>query len=352
MYKDLSSLSSDVLQNIAEFLSAESLTALNQCDRRLRLITNREIDRRYRLPIRARTDVDLYDLLAMSTSLFSLKPGNIRRKGVLGFNERFQILSFVASVCDQGIRMDFYIYDKNKGKEFLFKPYYIKREPGREISIDKIKLVDNRVVCIGRKYLAGYSAPQCFLVIWNFFLPNENKAEEIILRETNFFSELAPYCFDCNKQFIVTLHKERFIQIINYKGKLLMCRTVSFSKNDNVVCMAISPGGNRLVFGTQEGFICIYDIASGSKSMQFRAHAYQVSAIAIRNKCIISVGSDWKMKFWCPNTGRLLKDIWIEPRKGCDIDRYVLSVNEIMITPSSQIITRAGSDFSFWDDPS
>jgi WD40 repeat protein/serine/threonine protein kinase len=84
---------------------------------------------------------------------------------------------------------------------------------------------------------------------------------------------------------------------------------VRFSHGGNVDSMAFSPDGKRIVSGSEDGAVKVWDAETGREMLTLEGHAYPVSSVSFSpdGKWIVSGGEDRTLKIWDAESGQ---EIW------------------------------------------
>src|SRR5579875_3209437 len=85
-------------------------------------------------------------------------------------------------------------------------------------------------------------------------------------------------------------------------------RSVLKGHTDAVRCLAFAPDGRRLVSGSSDGSLRLWDVVTGRQQAQWPGHAGWVVATSFTpdGQALASGGNDQWVRLWDPATGRQL----------------------------------------------
>src|SRR5207245_1421030 len=103
-----------------------------------------------------------------------------------------------------------------------------------------------------------------------------------------------------------------------------------------VYALAYSPDGTRLATGDKDGFVKIWDVATGRELLTYRGHKDAVNAVAYSpdGKLIASAGDDRTVRLWEPATG---KDKFT-------LAEHIDKVTSVAFHPDGKMLASGGAD--------
>ncbi|KAG9063966.1 hypothetical protein KI688_004080 [Linnemannia hyalina] len=120
-------------------------------------------------------------------------------------------------------------------------------------------------------------------------------------------------------------------------------RTYSFTGPDNMVTMAFSPDGTRVVFGGFGGTVRLWDCASGEEMFVMEGHQDYVNSVAFSpcGKQIASSSGDKTVRVWDSRTG---ESVFV-------LEGHTDYVRSVKYSPSGEWLVSGGSDdtIRFWN---
>ncbi|KAG9063961.1 hypothetical protein KI688_004075 [Linnemannia hyalina] len=119
--------------------------------------------------------------------------------------------------------------------------------------------------------------------------------------------------------------------------------TYSFTGPDDVRTMAFSPDGTKVVFGGNDGFVRLWDCASGQEIFVMNGHKKILNSIAFSpcGQQIASAGYDRTVRVWDSQTGESL----------FGLEGHTDEVQSVKYSPSGEWLVLGGSDgtIRFWN---
>jgi WD40 repeat protein len=109
------------------------------------------------------------------------------------------------------------------------------------------------------------------------------------------------------KAFFVASNKSQ-IEIIDYKAAVL--RSLA-GHTDVVNCMALSPNGKKLISGSNDKTVMIWDLTTGKALKTLKGHAWKVTSVNWNNdgRYAVSTGNEGETLVWDAEAGQVLSTI-------------------------------------------
>ncbi len=164
------------------------------------------------------------------------------------------------------------------------------------------------------------------------FLSNQDWVKRMVLSEA-VLSKLAQEILFSHPQFIK-----------NFLEKMEIVNNVLRGHESGVLCVAITPDGKKIVSGSRDKTIRIWDLETGKELKVLSGHTDAVYSVAItpNGKQIVSAGSgDKTVRIWDLDTGQQLKVL----------EGHAAAVLFVAITPDGKKIVSGSSDETakIWD---
>ncbi len=163
-----------------------------------------------------------------------------------------------------------------------------------------------------------------------------------LLHTVNFRSPVQRVKVSPDNKSLLVVRSDRFISLVQIRTGQVF-RTLS-SPKENISTADYMPDGRRIVFGTQEGDLMMFDMDRGALVKSIKAHDDAISALICYpdGKRVISASWDNTIKVWNLNTWKPIVTL-----KGHD--SYI---DALAIAPKSGLIASGGGDkvINLWSE--
>lgn len=104
----------------------------------------------------------------------------------------------------------------------------------------------------------------------------------------------------------------------------------------SITCLAVSKDNKRIVSGSEDGTLRLWDISSGKELMVYKGHYGSISQIqyAQNDQRILSIAEDNTLKVWDLKSGNLVQNL----------EGHTEMINKFSVSPDEKLVSTVGED--------